>query len=78
MRHYFSIELNFELCDGCGYCLEVCPEALFDLGTELNSKGCRPPVVARPNDCLGCLNCRLSCPNCCLKVKRSMAESLEH
>ncbi|MDR2300928.1 MAG: ferredoxin family protein [Deltaproteobacteria bacterium] len=77
MNEGFSIDLNFEVCDGCGLCLEVCPEAIFDFGSKPNAKGLRPPVAARPNDCLGCLSCSMGCPNFCLEVKRSSVASLK-
>jgi 2-oxoglutarate ferredoxin oxidoreductase subunit delta len=71
MAGTFSIELDFEACKGCGYCLEVCPENVFDPGLDHNAKGYRPPVVARPAACLGCRGCFMACPDFCLEVARN-------
>jgi 2-oxoglutarate ferredoxin oxidoreductase subunit delta len=68
---YFFIDLDFEACKGCGYCLEACPENVFEVGLTHNAKGYRPPEVARPEDCVGCRSCFMVCPDFCLDVKRS-------
>ncbi|MDR1309303.1 MAG: ferredoxin family protein [Deltaproteobacteria bacterium] len=71
MAHDFEISLDFEACKGCGYCLEVCPGNVFDPGGVHNGKGYRPPVAARPGDCLGCQGCFMACPDFCLEVLRA-------
>ncbi|MEM3723758.1 MAG: ferredoxin family protein [Candidatus Hadarchaeales archaeon] len=43
-------------CKGAGACKEVCPANVFDL---VNGKA----VVARPQDCIECRACEVSCPN---------------
>jgi NAD-dependent dihydropyrimidine dehydrogenase PreA subunit len=68
----FSIQVDFEVCQGCGYCLEVCPNNVFDPGQDHNDKGYLPPIATRPEDCLGCRSCYMVCPDFCLEI-----ESLE-
>ena len=65
----FQIELDFEACKGCGYCLEACPGNVFGPGLGHNAKGYRPPAVARPEGCLGCQGCFMACPDFCLEVR---------
>ncbi|MDR2368345.1 MAG: ferredoxin family protein [Deltaproteobacteria bacterium] len=72
MKEAFSIELDFDACKACGYCLEACPKDVFDPGAAHNAKGYRPPVVARPDDCLGCRGCYMVCPDFCLEITRSV------
>ncbi|MDR1050950.1 MAG: ferredoxin family protein [Deltaproteobacteria bacterium] len=68
MAKSFVIELDFEACKGCGYCLEVCPRNVFDPGRAFNAKGHQPPVAARVDDCVGCQGCFYACPDFCLEV----------
>jgi 2-oxoglutarate ferredoxin oxidoreductase subunit delta len=67
----FTVEVDFEGCKGCLYCLALCPEGVFERGGRLNPKGYEPPVAARPLDCSGCQRCFLACPDFCLSVERS-------
>jgi 2-oxoglutarate ferredoxin oxidoreductase subunit delta len=68
------IELNYEACDGCGQCLENCPENVFEPGQRLNAKGYCPPVVARPEACLGCGLCGIVCPVFGLEAHNALKE----
>jgi NAD-dependent dihydropyrimidine dehydrogenase PreA subunit len=77
VRERYSIMLDFEVCNGCGCCLEICPENVFDPGQAPNTKGCRPPKVIRSKNCLGCRSCYMVCPLLlCLKVKK-LEKSIE-
>jgi len=51
------IAINFELCNGCGQCVSVCPHSALAL--EGNSP--RPRLVA-PERCMECGACGLNCP----------------
>ena len=57
-------------CDRCGLCLYVCPKNVFEVTEHLNMKGVRPPLVARLEDCTGCENCMIYCPDMALVVVR--------
>jgi NAD-dependent dihydropyrimidine dehydrogenase PreA subunit len=50
-----SLQLDAELCTGCGSCLDVCPHAVLALHE-------RKAVVAARERCMECGACRLNCP----------------
>ena len=65
-----EVYIHTHLCkgvDGCGLCVKCCPTSVFERG-ELNERGIRPPVVARPGDCTGCEQCMLFCPDLAVVV----------
>jgi 2-oxoglutarate ferredoxin oxidoreductase subunit delta len=59
----YTVKVNEAYCKGCGYCIEFCPKKVFDKKVELNSKGVNTPIFARPDDCIGCGQCSLLCPD---------------
>ena len=65
----YRVKVNEAFCKGCGYCIEFCPKKVFDRKKELNVKGVNPPVFARPDDCIGCGQCNLLCPDLAIKVE---------
>ena len=48
-------EINLELCNRCGVCVEYCP-------TEAVEMGPAGPTVVRPADCTYCALCDAICP----------------
>ena len=52
-----NIVVDHDKCDGCGECVSVCPNDVF----ELNDEGKSEPVHAE--DCDACCSCVESCPN---------------
>ncbi|RMG03350.1 MAG: 4Fe-4S dicluster domain-containing protein [Nitrospirae bacterium] len=65
-----KIEINFELCKGCGYCIIACPKKILEIGNELNSMGFTPPVITSPEKCTGCCLCAECCPEVAIEVWR--------
>ena len=55
--------LNKSRCKGCGLCIAFCPKKVFD--TDFEGK-C---IVARPEDCIGCMACDFRCPDFALEVR---------
>ncbi|MBI5015386.1 MAG: 4Fe-4S dicluster domain-containing protein [Deltaproteobacteria bacterium] len=49
-------------CKRCGICIAFCPKAVFDAAPDGR------PVVARPQDCVGCRLCELRCPDFAISV----------
>lgn len=70
------IEINSELCKGCGLCIEVCPKKQIEVSEELNKKGYYPARYMEedtPDDeckCTGCCMCALTCPDIAIEVYR--------
>ena len=73
-RNKYRLKVNEFYCKGCGYCIEFCPKKVFGRKAELNSKGVRPPVIARPDDCVGCSQCNLLCPDFAIKIEEIKAD----
>ncbi|MGM0420769.1 MAG: 4Fe-4S dicluster domain-containing protein [Bacillota bacterium] len=48
-------------CKVCGICIEVCPVEVLELGQNRIQ-------IAELDNCIGCENCELSCPDYVLKV----------
>jgi len=44
-------------CEGCGTCVDVCPQGVFELDEETGKA-----KVARPDDCVECETCVEECP----------------
>ncbi len=64
------IRINQSWCKGCYICLETCPKKVFDKAAEVSEKGFFPVVVARPEDCIACLQCEMLCPDLAIDVKK--------
>lgn len=66
-----QVYVNEDYCkgvDGCGICLWICPRDVFDRSDSLTARGVRPPQVPRIEDCIGCENCMLYCPDLAIVV----------
>jgi NAD-dependent dihydropyrimidine dehydrogenase PreA subunit len=56
-----DIQVNKELCDGCGNCVEACTVEVLELHEEKAT-----PV--NPGTCMLCLYCEVECPKEAIKV----------
>ena len=48
-------EIDSDLCNQCGRCIEYCPSR----AVEMTQSG---PVIVRPGDCTYCTECEAVCP----------------
>ena len=55
--------IDLELCNGCGICVESCPQDVLRMSEETGK-----PFVAYLRDCESCLLCELSCPEEAIEV----------
>ncbi len=63
-----KIEIDEDLCKGCGLCIMFCPQKVFERSEELNKKGVFPPTVVRADQCVECRLCELICPDFAIAV----------
>ncbi|MGI6316696.1 MAG: 4Fe-4S binding protein [Christensenellales bacterium] len=66
-----GVTIDIHRCKGCGLCVDVCPRGVLALDTkEINQKGYNPSSVVAPENCIGCSQCALMCPDVCITVER--------
>ena len=46
----FKITINSGKCVGCGECVDICPEEVYELHDEIS-------VVVNEEECVGCESC---------------------
>ena len=49
-------------CTGCGACIDICPMGIFE-------KEGNKSVVKKPDECIQCRACEVSCPAKAIIVK---------
>ena len=69
-----TVEFNIETCKGCELCIEACPQDSVALSKEINTHGYHYAVLVQDN-CTGCLNCALVCPDAVITVYRASKKS---
>jgi len=57
-----------EICNGCGICVDICPEDVLHFDESE-----RKAYIAYPEDCAACLLCEFLCPVKCIEVSWDMA-----
>ena len=63
------VHIDVELCKGCNLCVNVCPQDVLALSEDMNSKGYNIASVERPQDCIHCMQCEITCPDLAIKVE---------
>jgi len=58
-----KVIVEWEMCKGCGFCVEFCPSDALVLSPKFNAKGYHPPVLKNPERCSGCGLCGTFCPD---------------
>ena len=64
----FAISIFPSWCKDCGICAEFCRKKVFDRDVM------GAPVVSRPEDCTGCQDCVLHCPDFAIQVQARKKE----
>lgn len=60
------VQIDFEKCKECGYCIHWCPKKVLSKGTKYNKRGYYPPVAGE--GCIGCGTCARVCPAVAIEV----------
>lgn len=59
-RHTKAV-VHGERCDGCAFCVEVCPVSALEVLRNSERPGCRV-VIVEERSCMGCGVCQATCP----------------
>jgi 2-oxoglutarate ferredoxin oxidoreductase subunit delta len=65
-----DIVINVERCKGCEVCIAACPFSTIAMAQEVNGKGYHYAIKVN-NDCTGCMNCAVVCPDGVITVYRA-------
>lgn len=52
-----EIQINRDFCKGCGICIQMCPEDVYQADRE------GKPLVVEPDRCIWCERCEIYCPD---------------
>ena len=63
----YIITVDHDLCTGCGECVSVCPNGMFEL-QEVDGKTVSVPVLDF-DECLGCESCVAVCPETAITLQ---------
>ncbi len=69
-----TVTFNIETCKGCELCIDACPQESLGLSGEINAQGYHYAVLVKDN-CTGCINCALVCPDAVITVYREDRKS---
>ncbi len=66
-----TVIIAAEICKGCELCIASCPQESLGLSSSINRQGYRYATLLR-NNCTGCVNCALVCPDSAITVYREI------
>lgn len=75
MAQVFILSESCKGTDDCGICLTVCPKELFEPSGQMNQAGYIPPRMVNVEECIGCENCMISCPDMAIMVQGAESEA---
>jgi 2-oxoglutarate ferredoxin oxidoreductase subunit delta len=71
-----KVEIDIEKCKGCSICIGTCKQSTLEMSSKINRQG-YPFVVVVNDDCTGCENCALVCPDAVITVYRAVKSKNE-
>ena len=63
------IQVDDQYCKGCHLCISQCKKKVLAVSCIRNAKGYLIPEVKTPEECSGCLNCEMICPDMAITVE---------
>jgi 2-oxoglutarate ferredoxin oxidoreductase subunit delta len=70
-----AIVVEKERCKVCEICVGTCPSQVIAMTVEVNGKGYHYAYMENPDDCTGCINCAIVCPDGVITVYRKKVEA---
>lgn len=67
------VDVKIDTCKGCELCIDTCPQESLQMSKEINTSGYHYAVLIKDN-CTGCVNCALVCPDAVITVYRTKKE----
>jgi 2-oxoglutarate ferredoxin oxidoreductase subunit delta len=64
-----TVHFEIDTCKGCELCVDECPQESLQLSPKINKLGYHYAVLIKDN-CTGCTNCALVCPDAVITVYR--------
>ncbi|MDP2831329.1 MAG: 4Fe-4S dicluster domain-containing protein [Candidatus Omnitrophota bacterium] len=65
-----KIIINQDRCKGCFLCVNFCPKGLIKKSVKLNKQGLNFVEFDLNGACIGCMQCAVICPDCCIEVDK--------
>ena len=69
-----AIVVDKERCKGCELCVGECPTNVIRMAPDVNNKGYHFAFPEYPENCTGCANCAMVCPDVAIIVYRKKPE----
>ena len=67
--HGTNVAVDWDICTGCGICLEVCPVQLYEwIDTPDHPISEKKSFPAKPSECMCCYRCEKNCPVQAIRV----------
>lgn len=63
-----KVVIDAERCNGCGLCVEFCPQDNLQLSDDLTGWGFHQAEVKHHEKCTGCKICVLMCPAVAISI----------
>ena len=71
-----TVLIDTAVCKGCELCITACPQESLGLSSQINKNGYRYAELVKDN-CTGCVNCALVCPDVAITVYRKPKSALK-
>ncbi len=71
-----TVIIDSIVCKGCELCIEACPQGSLGLSNQINKNGYTYVELVQDN-CTGCINCALVCPDAAITVYRQPKSAIK-
>ena len=65
LKNVTTLQLDQGKCNGCGMCIEVCPQQVFTLSRKVSS-------ITDRDACMECAACARNCPRQAVSVRQGV------